>query len=357
MSQLGPLQARTASSVIRVVPSWLIATKRSASRSGRRTRSSACTASPPVWAAWNDVPQPVWSRRSIRKALLGRNLPEPVGLRRPSPLASSRRASGGLYHPARGRLRLRAPRVGALSRPGRHGPRQQRGLHDVHGVRAPRVPEIARAGPQPARGADTRPRRGRLPVADRARPGGRDRRPARPDRAQELRSRARGPGRRNAGGRGQVVSSSPTTTRRRARESFRPSGARSSRECRFERLPAGDPVQRRAAARRADAAGAVGGLLHHVRRRLALRDARYQRDRPLRRAHVLQGHRAAPDRAADRARARRHRRRVQRLHEQGVHGLLRQVRRRAPTSTPSTSWSTCSSTRSSIPRRSSARRA
>ena len=55
-----------------------------------------------------------------------------------------------------------------------------------------------------------------------------------------------------------------------------------------------------------------------------------RRHRALRRAHVLQGHRAAADRARHRRRDRRDRRRVQRVHEQGVHGLLRQVRGRAP---------------------------
>ena len=66
-----PGQACTASSVSAVAPSWLTQTSTSASRSGRRTSSSACTASPPVCAAWNDVPQPVKSslasgkRRSV----------------------------------------------------------------------------------------------------------------------------------------------------------------------------------------------------------------------------------------------------------------------------------------------------
>ena len=71
-------------------------------------------------------------------------------------------------------------------------------------------------------------------------------------------------------------------------------------------------------------------VLGDARRRLSLRDARHERDRALRRAHVLQGHEAAPDRARHRGRDRRDRRRVQRLHRQGVHGLLRQVRGRAP---------------------------
>ena len=78
----------------------------------------------------------------------------------------------------------------------------------------------------------------------------------------------------------------------------------------------------------ADAARAVGLLLRHARGGLALRDRGDERDRPLRRAHVLQGDRAAADRARHRRRDRRDRRRVQRLHRQGVHGLLRPLRRR-----------------------------
>ncbi len=60
----------------------------------------------------------------------------------------------------------------------------------------------------------------------------------------------------------------------------------------------------------------------------------HERHRPLRRAHVLQGHRAAADRARHRRGDRLDRRRVQRLHEQGVHGLLRQVRGRPPRHRP-----------------------
>ena len=94
------------------------------------------------------------------------------------------------------------------------------------------------------------------------------------------------------------------------------------------RLRANDALQRHPRAHGADAAGAVGLVLRHVRGRLALRDRRDRRHRPFRRAHVLQGHRAAPDRARHLGRDRRDRRRVQRVHRQGVHGLLRQVRRR-----------------------------
>ena len=55
---------------------------------------------------------------------------------------------------------------------------------------------------------------------------------------------------------------------------------------------------------------------------------RVERHRALRRAHVLQGHRAPADRTRHRRRDRRHRRRVQRVHRQGADRLLRQVRRR-----------------------------
>ena len=122
-------------------------------------------------------------------------------------------------------------------------------------------------------------------------------------------------------------------------------------------LRAHHALQRHPAAHRGDAARAVGLVLRHVRRRLALRAARGERHRALRRAHVLQGHGAPADRARHRDRDRRDRRRVQRLHRQGVHRLLREVRRRARATSRSTCSSTCSATRSSTPRRSSARRA
>ena len=101
----------------------------------------------------------------------------------------------------------------------------------------------------------------------------------------------------------------------------------------------------------------VGRLLRHARGRLALRARRQPRHRPLRRAHVLQGHRAPPELARPDDADRRDRRRVQRLHLEGVHRLLRPLRRRRPRHRASTSCSTCSATRSSTPRRSSARRA
>ena len=115
--------------------------------------------------------------------------------------------------------------------------------------------------------------------------------------------------------------------------------------------------ERAARPHRTAAARAVGRLLRHARRRLALRARREPRHRALRRAHVLQGHRAAAELARPDDADRRHRRRVQRLH------LARSTRATtsaapAPTATPrSTSCSTCSATPSSTPRRSSARRA
>ena len=67
ISHVSPGHACAASSVSAVAPSWLTQTSTSASRSGWRTSSSACTASPPVCAAWNDVPQPVKSNLASGK--------------------------------------------------------------------------------------------------------------------------------------------------------------------------------------------------------------------------------------------------------------------------------------------------
>ena len=58
-----PATARPASSVIGVTPECDTHTIRSAS-GGAIAASSACTARPPVWAAWNDVPQPVNTTRA-----------------------------------------------------------------------------------------------------------------------------------------------------------------------------------------------------------------------------------------------------------------------------------------------------
>ncbi len=57
-TQRWPSNSCTASSVSAVVPSCESATMTSAS-GWWTTASSACTARPPVWAAWNEVPQPV----------------------------------------------------------------------------------------------------------------------------------------------------------------------------------------------------------------------------------------------------------------------------------------------------------
>ncbi len=73
-------------------------------------------------------------------------------------------------------------------------------------------------------------------------------------------------------------------------------------------------------------AGWIGLVLRDARGRLAVRDARVEGHRALRRAHVLQGHRAPAGRPHDLHRDRRDRRRVQRLHGQGAHGLLRPLR-------------------------------
>ena len=80
-SQTSPRNARAASSVSAVSPSCETQTRTSAS-GGSSTASSACTARPPVCAAWNEVPQPVCttdapsgSRRSVGTS------PQPLRLR------------------------------------------------------------------------------------------------------------------------------------------------------------------------------------------------------------------------------------------------------------------------------------
>ena len=122
-------------------------------------------------------------------------------------------------------------------------------------------------------------------------------------------------------------------------------------------LRAHDPLQRHARPHRADVPRAVRLVLRDVRGRLALRAARGERHRALRRAPLLQGDGAAADGPRHRDRDRLDRRRVQRLHGQGGD-------RRTTSSAPprratsrSTSSSTCSATRASTPTRSSARRA
>ena len=62
-SHFRPGNASAASIVSRVVPSCETQTSRSAA-GGSSIASSACTAYPPVCAAWNDVPQPVYAMRT-----------------------------------------------------------------------------------------------------------------------------------------------------------------------------------------------------------------------------------------------------------------------------------------------------
>ena len=93
-------------------------------------------------------------------------------------------------------------------------------------------------------------------------------------------------------------------------------------------LRAFDADQRHPRADRADGPRSVRLVLRDVRSRLALRAARGERDRPLRRAHVLQGHGAAADGPGHRDRDRHDRWGVQRFHGQGAHRLLREVRGR-----------------------------
>ena len=63
ITHVSPRNASTASSVSRVPPSWLRATRTSAPGALPRTTSSACAAGPQARAAWNDVPHPVKSTR------------------------------------------------------------------------------------------------------------------------------------------------------------------------------------------------------------------------------------------------------------------------------------------------------
>ena len=90
-------------------------------------------------------------------------------------------------------------------------------------------------------------------------------------------------------------------------------------------------LQRPAASDRADRPRAVGLLLHHARGRLALREPRTPAGSPTSPSTCSsRAPSAARPRATSRQRDRRHRRRVQRVHGQGVHGLLRALRGRAP---------------------------
>mgnify|MGYP003694145579 CR=1 FL=1 len=124
-----------------------------------------------------------------------------------------------------------------------------------------------------------------------------------------------------------------------------------------EHLQPRAPRQRAAHPDRADGLGAVGDLRDHARGRLALRDARDERDRALRRAHVLQGHGAAADGARHRAW------RSTRSAASSTPSPARSTPATTSSAPPSratsrsTCSSTCSATRSSTPTRSSARRA
>ncbi len=97
--------------------------------------------------------------------------------------------------------------------------------------------------------------------------------------------------------------------------------------CLYHRRRAGvredAPRERRSCRHRAHASDRVGVVFRHARSRLALRDPAVQGDRALRRAHVLQRHRASPDRPHDLDGDRRDRRRVQCFHGEGADWLLR----------------------------------
>ena len=90
-SHTGPRNARAASSVSGVEPSCETQHEQVGVGGGASTASSACTARPPVCAAWNDVPQPVKTTRA------------PSGSRRP------RRHRAAATRAARARARLVSP--------------------------------------------------------------------------------------------------------------------------------------------------------------------------------------------------------------------------------------------------------
>ena len=119
------------------------------------------------------------------------------------------------------------------------------------------------------------------------------------------------------------------------RRSPRAFARRSPWRCLYHRAPMSvferaRPPQRPPHPHGADATGAVGLVLRDARRGLALRDGGVERHRALRRAHVLQGDGAPPDRARHLHRDRLDRRRVQRVHREGDHRLLRPLRGREP---------------------------
>ena len=230
-----------------------------------------------------------------------------------------------LYHRSSGGIPVRAPRDGPVPRPRRHGAREQRRLLDVPRAGAARLVR-RRRGDAPDR-RDPRADGDRLPLAARRGRDGLDRRAPVPPRHEELRARVRSCARTTASSPKRRASSSATTTRA---ERAGPSRTAGERDWRREHVRAHRPRQRPAGPDGEPAVRAVGDVHGHDRRRLALRDRRLERHRALRRAHVLQGDGAPPDRARHRGRDRRDRRRVQRVHRQGVDGVLRQVRGRAP---------------------------
>src|SRR5829696_7753011 len=66
-STFGPGNARAASTVMGVPPSWLTSTSMSAA-GGDRRHSSASIPSPVVWAAWKEVPHPTASTRPVGRS-------------------------------------------------------------------------------------------------------------------------------------------------------------------------------------------------------------------------------------------------------------------------------------------------
>ena len=149
-------------------------------------------------------------------------------------------------------------------------------------------------------------------------------------------------------------SSSPSTTRRGARSMSRNHGGRRSPP--DGRLRTTDAAEQAAPADGADGSRAVGVLLHHARGRLAVRDAGHERNRPFAEHMFFKGTESRPPRATSATRSTA----SAASSTPSPARSTRATTSAAPASIArslSTSSSTCSGTRRSIRRRSTARRA